>query len=186
MQAFDFINDIAQWFKRFVPEWDLLNPTEGGIRFGPGGTITLLKPGHIYWYWPIIHNVYIIQTRRQTLSISQVLESRDGQTVLVKTVIIYEIDDVEKAIVLTRDHEDTISEVGEKITVKPIMSRNMAQLKEDLSFTNKLNNEVKAGARALLREYGVKVIDGYIASFAKTKVINHEGDGISIDTGDEA
>lgn len=180
MQAFDWINDLVLWFARFVPEWNLLDPTEGGVKFKPGYKIVVLKPGHIYWYWPVTTNVYTIETKRQTMSISQRLTTADDVSVLVETVIVYVIDDVEKAIVETRDHEDTISEIGEKVTVKPIMSREFEQIRIDIADSNKLNNEIKAGARTELGAYGVKVVDGYISSFVETKVFSHDGTGMAI------
>ena len=179
MQAFDFINDIVLWFGQFVPRWDLLDPTEGGVKFKPGGKIKLLKPGHIYWWWEVTTNIYTIETKRQPLKISQRLTTKDGISVLVETVIIYEIDDVIKAIVNTRDHEDTISEVGEKLTVKPVMSREFEDVRSAIADSNKLNNEVKSGARSELSDYGVKVVDGYISSFVETTVYSHDGGGIA-------
>jgi len=181
MQALDWINDIMRWFGQFIPEWDLLDPTEGGVKFKPGGKIVLLKPGHIYWFWPITTNVYTIETKRQPLVISQRLTTADDISVLVETVIVYVIDDVEKAIVETRDHEDTISEIGEKVTVKPVMSRTFENIRIDIADSNKLNNEIKSGARSELGAYGVKVVDGYISSFAETKVFSHDGSGMVIE-----
>ena len=180
MQAFDWINDIIRWFGHLVPVWDLLDPTDGGVKFKPGGKIVLLKPGHIYFYWLITTNVYTIETKRQIMSISQRLTTKDEITVLVEGVIVYEIDDVQKAIVETRDHEDTISEIGEKVTVKPIMSRTFEEVRVAIADSNKLNNEIKSGARTELASYGVKVVDGYISSFAETKVFSHDGSGMAI------
>lgn len=180
MQAFDWINDIVRWFAQFLPQWDLLDPTEGGVKFKPGYKIVVLKPGHIYWWWPVTTNIYTIETKRQPLTISQRLTTADGISVMVETVIVYTIDDVEKAIVDTRDHEDTISEIGEKVTVKPVMSREFDQVRVDIADSNKLNNEIKSGARTELGAYGVKVVDGYVKSFVKTKVFSHDGTGMAI------
>ena len=180
MQAFDWINDIVRWFAQFVPQWDLLDPTEGGVKFRPGHKIVLLKPGHIYWWWPITTNVYTIETKRQTMDISQRLTTADDISVMVDTVIVYIIDDVEKAIVDTRDHENTISEIGEKVTVKPIMSRTFEETRVAIADSNKLNNEIKSGARTELGAYGVTVVDGYISSYVETKVFSHDGTGMAI------
>lgn len=181
MQAFDWINEIVRWFGQFLPVWDLLNPTEGGVKFKPDGKIVVLKPGCIYWYWPVTTNVYTIETKRQIMSISQRLTTKDDISVLVEGVIVYEIDDVEKAIVETRDHEDTISEIGEKVTVKPVMCRSFEEVRVAIADSNKLNNEIKSGARTELSPYGVKVVDGYISSFVETKVFSHDGIGMAIE-----
>lgn len=191
MQAFDFINDIVGWFIQFVPEWDLLDPTQGGVKFTPGkwwhkeGSVKLLRPGRIYWYWPITTNVYTIETKRQPLIISVRLTTKDGYSVLVEVTIIFEIVDVKLALVSCRDFEDTIGEVGEKLTVKPIMSREFNEILTDLSVSNKLNNEIKSAARSELRSYGVGVIDGFVSSFAATTVFSHDGSGMVVQGGEE-
>ena len=178
MQAFDFINDIARWFERFLPHWALLDNTEGGVKFTHKKPPRLLIPGRIYWWWPVLSNVYTIETKRQTMTITQRLTTKDEVTVMVTTVIVYTVDDVMKAIVDTRDHEDTVSEVGEKLVVKPITSRDFSDTLLRMSGSNDLNNEVKRIARSTLGEFGVNVVDGYVSNFAVTKVFSHDGDGV--------
>lgn len=180
MEAFDFINDIVLWFGRFVPRWALCDPTEGGVKFTGVGKkrISILVPGSIYWYWPIVTNVYTIETKRQTLTVTQRLTTSDGITVMVTTVIVYTIDDVIKALVETRDFEDTIMEIGEKLVVKPIMAREFDVICNDLAVSNELNNEVKRNARSILSNYGVAVEDGYVSNFTQTEVFSHDGDGM--------
>ena len=178
MQAFDFINDIMRWFERFLPHWALLDNLEGGVKFTHNKTPRLLIPGRIYWWWPVISNVYTIETKRQTMTITQRLTTKDEVTVMVTTVIVYTIDDVMKAIVDTRDHEDTIAEVGEKLVVKPITSREFSDTLKRMSDSNDLNNEVKRIARSTLGEFGVNVVDGYVSNFAVTQVFSHDGDGV--------
>jgi len=96
-------------------------------------------------------------------------------------VIVYTINDVEKALVDTFDFEDTIGEAAQKLTVKPIMSRTFEEICDDMSESNNMRNEVTSAARSLLSDYGVKVIDGYVCDFTETRVFSHEGGGIVID-----
>lgn len=179
MEAFDWINDTVRWFAKFVPQWDLCEPTEGGVKFRGLGKnrIKLLVPGKIYWWWPIVTNVYTIDTKRQTLTVTQRLTTKDDVTVMVTTVIVYTIEDVMLALVETRDFEDTILEIGEKLVVKPIMSREFPDIQKDLAESNELNNEVKRNARSMLSPFGVNVVDGYVSNFAQTEVFSHDGDG---------
>ena len=181
MQAFDFINDIVRWFGQFVPRWDLCDPTEGGVKFSGVGKnrIKVLVPGSIYWWWPIVTNVYTIETKRQTMTVTQRLTTKDDITVMVTTVIVFTISDVVKALVDTRDFEDTIMEIGEKLIVKPVMSREFNQIQKDLAESNELNNELKRNARTILSDYGVAVEDGYVSNFAETDLISHDGDGFA-------
>jgi regulator of protease activity HflC (stomatin/prohibitin superfamily) len=187
MEAFDFINDIVRWFGRFIPRWALCDPTEGGVKFSGLGKnrISLLVPGSIYWWWPIVTNVYTIETKRQTLTVTQRLTTKDDITVMVTTVIVYTVGDVIKALVETRDFEDTIMEIGEKLVVKPIMSREFDDIRKDLAESNDLNNEVKRNARSILSDYGVAVEDGYVSNFVTTEVFSHDGDGMVFGGGPE-
>lgn len=185
MQAFDWVNDIVLWIGQFIPQWDLLNPTEGGVKFKPGGVIELLAPGEIYWWFPVTTNVYTIETKRQTLLISQRLTTTDDKSVLFEATIVYEIDDVIKAIVDTRDHEDTISEIGEKVSVRPVMGRSFEEIRKAIGESNELNNQIKSGARTELRDFGVKVLDGYVRTFVETKVFSHDGSGMVMEEEEE-
>ena len=178
MQAFDFINDIARWFERFLPHWALLDNTEGGVKFTHKKEPVLLTPGMIYWWWPVLSNVYTIDTKRQTMTITQRLTTKDEITVMVTTVIVFTIDDVMKALVETCDFEDTVGEVGEKLVVKPITSREFKDTLTRMSESNDLNNEVKRNARSTLGEFGVNVVDGYVSNFAVTQVFSHDGEGV--------
>ena len=180
MQAFDFINDIAQWFGDLLPQWELLPPTDGGVKFLPGGKVKELKPGYIYWWWPVTTEVVTISINRQTLTFSQRLTTKDRCTVQCNTVVVFRIVDVIKAIVDTHDFEDTIGEAAQKLTIKPIMSREFDTIRTDMAESNEMRNEVTRAARSLLSDYGVEVVDAYVADFTETKVFSHEGDGFSI------
>ena len=182
---FDWLNDIAEWVGDLVPRWDLLEPTEGAVKFKPGHKIEVLRPGYIYWWWPVTTQVYTIETKRQTLTFGQRLTTDDEKSVQLNTVIVFTIDDVTKPIVETKDFEDTVGEVAQKLTVKPIMSRTFRKICEDMADTNEMRNEITRGAKRLLSPYGVNVLDGYVSDFTKTKVFSHDGDGMAIDEEDE-
>jgi len=181
----DWINDVAEWFGSLIPEWDLLPPTEGGVKFKPGGKVKVLEPGRIYWWWPATTKVQTLEIKRQTLTFGQRLTTKDERTVQCNTVIVFTINDVVKALVDTSDFEDTVGEVAQKLTVKPVMSRTFPKILEDMADSNEMRNEVTRAARSLLSEYGVAVHDGYVCDFTETKVFSHEGEGLAITHEDE-
>ena len=176
----DWINDIADWIGALIPDWELLQPTEAGVKFKTGGRIEVLVPGEIYWWWPAVTKVETIDTKRQTLTFGQRLTTKDEVTVQVNTVIVFTINDVLKALVETYDFEDTVGEVAQKLTVKPIMSRTFEQIRADMAESNEMRNEVTRAARSLMSDYGVEVIDGYVCDFTETRVFSHEGGGLAI------
>jgi len=175
----DWINDVAEWFGSLIPEWDLLQSNEAGVKFLPGGKVKVIEPG-IYWFWPVTTNIETIDTKRQTLTFGQRLTTKDGVTVQCNTVIVFTINDVRKALVDTYDFEDTIGEAAQKLTVKPIMSRTFEQICADMADSNDMRNEVTRAARTLLSDYGVEVLDGYVCDFTETRVFSHEGNGLAI------
>lgn len=180
----DWINDVAAWFGELIPAWDLMQVNEGGVKFLPGGKTEVLEPG-IYWWWPATTNVTTIPIARQTLTFGQRLTTKDEVAVQCNTVIVFIVDDVTKAVVETFDFEDTVGEVAQKVTVKPVMSRPFAKIIDDMADSNEMRNEVTSKARSLLREYGVTVLDGYVCDFTKTQVFSHEGDGLAINHDEE-
>ena len=182
---FEWITDIAHWFGDLIPEWELLEPTDGGVKFKPGGEIVKLEPGKIYWYWPATTVVRSMPVKRQTLSFNQRLTTKDDVTISINTVIVFEVDNVIAALVETHDFEDTIEEVSQKLTVQPIMSRTFSEIRTDMAESNDMRNELARGARSLLGSYGVRVLDSYVSDFTETKVLFHEGDGLSVDYEDD-
>lgn len=180
----DWVNDLALWIGELFPRWELLEPTQGGVRFGRKGSVTILEHG-VYWWWPVCNTVQEIDIRRQPLSVSQRLTTKDDITVFVKTVVVYRIVDVEKALVETRDFDETIAEIAQKLTIKPITSRTFEQTRTDMSETNDMRNEVTRAARSLLSDYGVEVIDAYVSDFVETRMFSHDGEGIVVDGDDE-
>ena len=182
---FEWLNDVARWFGDLIPNWDLLEPTHGGVKFSYGGRIKVLNPGHIYWYWPAISKVETIPTKRQTMSFNQRLTTSDETTISATIVIAYEIDDVLKALVDTWDFEDTVVEVSQKLSVQPLMSRTFADSRRDLAESNAMINELRRSARTILSPYGVKVLDAYVKDYTVTKVLSHDGEGFSFNHEEE-
>lgn len=181
----DWINDVAGWIGDLIPDWSLLDPTEGGVKFSFGGRIKVLKPGHIYWYWPAISKVVTMPIKRDTISFNQRLTTADEVTITINTVIVYEIEDVIKALVETNDFEDTIEEVSQKLTIQPVMSRTYEAIRTDMADSNEMRNELTRAARSLLSSYGVRVLDTYVSDFTETKVLSHEGDGLALSLEDD-
>lgn len=182
---FEWITDIVLWFARFIPKWDLLEPTDGGLRFSYGGRVKELEPGKIYWWWPIISKIATISIKRQTLTFGQRLTTDDGVSVQMSTVIVFVVNDVTKALMETADFDDTVGEVAQKVTIKPVMGREFCEIIDDLAKSNKMRNELTSNARSMLTPYGCEVLDSYVCDFTKTKVLSIEGDGMAFGYEDE-
>ena len=171
-----FLNDFFTWAVTYFPNLELMQANYGGVRFLPGGKVKEIKPG-LYVYWPLTTAVQEIQVKRQSIEVQQELTTKDGITVMVKTVIVFTVEDVMKALVETADFDDTTEEMGQKGTVAAIMSRDFDQILVDMVESNDVRNEVTRGARSALLPFGVKVEDAFISSFGRTKIFSHAGEG---------
>jgi len=172
----EFLNDFFSWIVTYLPNLELMQANYGGVKFLPGGKVKVVKPG-LYWYWPLTTTVEEIPIKRQSIEVQQELTTKDGETVMVKTVIVFTVDDIMKALVETTDFDDTVEEMGQKGTVAAIMSRDFDQIVIDMVSSNDIRNEVAQGARSALRPFGVKVEDAFISSFGETKIFSHAGEG---------
>lgn len=77
MTALAWLNDLVQWFGRWVPRLVLIEPTHRGVRFGPRGSARQVGPGLVV-YWPITHSLVLIPVTTQSTCLSaQVLPHAD-------------------------------------------------------------------------------------------------------------
>ena len=56
------------------------------------------------------------------------------------------------------------------------MSRTFAEIRADMGESNDIRNEITKGAKKLLTEYGLDVLDGYACNMTKTTVFSHDND----------
>lgn len=174
---FEWLNTIFEFFWNLFPRIELLPPTEGGVKFKPRRKIVELEPGRLYMWWPVTTEVHTIPIKRQTIEVTQRLTTKDLETVMVKTVVVFNIDDVEKAIVETVNIDDTTTEMAQKGTVSAIMSRNFEEIVKKLVEDTEMKNEITRGARSALRPFGANVLDAFVSEFAETEVFSHIGEG---------
>jgi regulator of protease activity HflC (stomatin/prohibitin superfamily) len=73
VNALAWLNDLVQWFGRWVPRLTLIEPTHRGVLFGPRGGARAVGPGLVL-YWPISHALVLVPVTTQSLQLcSQVL-----------------------------------------------------------------------------------------------------------------
>ena len=79
-QAFAFIGRIADWLGQWIPRWQILDPTQGAIKYVGGKRIVECKAG-IHFWWPARTTFQEYPTARQTDRLEmQTMESKDGKT----------------------------------------------------------------------------------------------------------
>ena len=168
--AFTWLNQLFQAFYQIVPRIVIVRATHGGCKWVRGRDVRLLKPG-LHIYWPLTTDVEVIVTARQTLAIpDQVIMTKDGKKVVVKTLVVYRIPDPVRAIgKMNWDVDTTINDLTQSAVVRVIATHDydeIVQLLRDGTLTRSLTKEV----RRELRQFGVHVCRCKLVDFAECKV----------------
>lgn len=172
--AFGWIGKFMEWVGAFFPRWEVVPMTHGGVSFVRGKNVKVIKPG-LYWYWPIWTDFIITPVVRQTLDLpDQTLTTADAQPITISAIIVYDILDVEKALTVQYDLEDTIHDICQVAVRRYTVTRTF----EDLRAGDE--RELKEEVRKQLTKYGVGVREASINNLAVTKVITLVGGGTYI------
>ena len=169
--AFAWLNQLFQAVYQFFPRILIVRATHGAVKWCRGKHIKLLSPG-LHWYWPLTTEVELIVTARQTLAIpDQVMATKDGKKVVVKTLVVYRIPDPVRAIGKTNwDVDTTINDLTQSAVVRVIATHTYDEIMagiRDESLTKTLTHAV----RKELRQFGVHVVRSKLVDFAETKVL---------------
>ena len=113
----------------------------------------------------------MIVTARQTLTIpEQVLATKDGKKVVVKTLVVYKIRDVEHAIGRVNwDVDSTVNDLTQSAVVRVVATHTYDEIMKglaDATLITTLTREV----RKELRQFGVHVVRSKLVDFAECKV----------------
>ncbi len=135
-----------------------------------GKHIKALGPGW-HLYWPLTTEVEVIVTARQTLAIpDQVMATKDGKKVVVKTLVVYKVPDVVRAIgKLNWDVDTTINDMTQAAVARVIATHTYDEIMEGIrneSLTKTLTRET----RRELRQFGVYITRCKLVDFADCKV----------------
>ncbi len=168
--AFAWLNTLIQTFYRFIPHVLIVRATHGGAKWVWGNRIKPLPPG-LHVYWPLTTEVEVIVTARQTLAIpDQVLTTKDGKKVVVKTLVVYKIRDVVHAIGRVNwDVDTTVNDLTQSAVVRVVATHTYDEIMKgiaDESMTTTLTREV----RKELRQFGVHVVRSKLVDFAECRV----------------
>jgi regulator of protease activity HflC (stomatin/prohibitin superfamily) len=143
----------------------------GGIKFVRGGKIKVCPPGGLYVYWPVITLYEHYPVVRQTDNLrTQTFVTADGKVVSVGGMIVYSVEDIEKAMTLTYSIIHTIND----ITVTSIHDVCCRLSYPDLTLKQRnrtLDTELKNAAFADLKEYGIKVWKVMLTDLAPCRVL---------------
>ena len=168
--AFAWLGQLFETVYKFIPHILIIRATHGGVAWKRGKHVRLLVPGLHLW-WPLTTEVEVIVTARQTLAIpDQVMVTKDGKKVVVKTLVVYRIPDPVRAIgKLNWDCDTTINDLTQSAVVRVVATHDYDEIMagiRDESLTKTLTKET----RRELRQFGVHVTRCKLVDFADCKV----------------
>lgn len=168
--ALAWIGQVAEWFGRFIPRREIIDTTEGAIKYQGGNEPVYCGPG-IHWYWPWRSSWSAYPTARQTDRLeTQTMETRDGKTFIVAGTITYQVDDLMALIPTTHSPMSTIVELGGTAVHDVLPDYTWEELMAK-HRKGTLKTELKNEAQKQLKEYGVRVIKLQLTSLARARVI---------------
>ena len=156
-----------------IPRLTIIRATHKAVKWKCGKNPVAVQPG-LNIYWPVVTELDLQVTARQTLSIAtQHLVTADGVSVAIGAYVVYTIKDVVLAIgEKNYDVDDTISDLAQAALVEEITSLDYDELLEGIqggresdvyqALTQNLNED--------LSEYGVSVERAGLTDFAKCRV----------------
>ena len=193
--ALGWIGAIIEWVGQFVPRWTVVDTRHSwikwvgarvvreGWRFRWDTEMKVISGAEgIVWHWPAVTQWYMYPTARQnfdlraqTVTTKDVLGPNDevlepGVPVLVGGLISYQVTDIEKAIGLTWDTDETIRDTALTALHDVVSSKTWAELR-DPRKGKELRRELREEAKKALEPYGVKVLKLSLTDLAKTAVL---------------
>ena len=150
-----WLGNIVQWVGQLIPKIILVPPTHAAIKFVYGSKVVVLQSG-LYWYWPVVTTYHMYPIVRQTNNFpAQVLTTSDNKSVIVSAIIIFTVQNIEKALVKSWDIDDTVSDIAQTEIVSTITSRTINEIRDQIG--SEIKSELTKKVSKRLTQFGIKV-----------------------------
>lgn len=168
--ALGWIGQCFEWFGKFIPRWQIVDTTEGAIKYVRGSRVVVCGPG-IHWYWPVTTIWSQYPTARQTDRLeTQTMESKDGKTFMVGAMITYAVDDLTMLIPTTHSPSAAVIDIAMAAVHDVCCDYDWADL-QDVQRRGTLKTRLKNEAQRQLNDYGVRVIKLQLNTLARTRAL---------------
>ena len=169
--AFAWLGEIMNWIGKWFPRLLIVRSTHAGVRFRHGKQPRPLLPG-LRVYWPLVTEVDVIPTARQTHNLpTQALTTSDGKKVVVSGVVVYRIKDIVATMARNWDVSDTLNDISMVAITKIITTHTLEYLLQHL--TDEVQEKLTRETRKKLRMYGVSVFWTAFTDFSECIVIKN-------------
>lgn len=167
--ALAWIGQIAAWIGQWIPRWEILDVTQGGIKFVGGKKIVECGPGVHFW-WPARSKFLTFVVVRQTDQLeSQVMESTDGVTFMVGGTLTYSIENLRALVTTTHSMFHAIQDMTQAALHDVVCDMTWLELQQE-QRKGTIKTKLRKAAQEQLKTYGVKVEKLQLNSLARCRV----------------
>lgn len=174
--AFAWVGQIVEWFGQFIPRWEIIQATHGGIKFKYGKHVSALPPG-IHFWWPAVTSLKIYPTARQTVDLrTQTLVTTDGKTVGVGGMVTYRVNDMVALLGRTFDADQTIKDICAGAISEVVRTAAWPDLQ-----TPDFEKELRSIMKRRLAPFGVRVLRATLTDCApiiQLKLVNSNSNDV--------
>lgn len=184
MDLFSILGEIFRSLLKIIPRLVLVRSTHSGVKFRYGTKVLkmdskngMFKTG-LHFVWPLVTEHEIIPVVRQAIELpAQYLTTKDGHTIAVSGTLVFEVNDIVKAMTETSDFEDDMSTIAAAHIKKTLMKFTFEEIKVN---SEEVDKQLTREMRSALRFAGVRVLEVCLSDFSKTRVLSLFGAGSQI------
>ena len=168
--AFTWLSELWQFVVGLLPHFHRHELTDICVTITWGRFVKVRTPG-VFLYWPPITAVYYRPANIQThISSPLTLLTSDRESISVRAMVRFTIEDAVKAMIDTDDVESAIEDESEAALAEFVTSRTLDEL---LGARRKVNTSLTTQVRTQLRRYGVKVDRAQLTDSGTSMTLHH-------------
>lgn len=173
--ALGWLGDIIRALLMLVPRLLIVRTTTEAVKWVYGTKVVLMTHENgllgtgLHFWWPLVTEKDIVPIKRQTANLSQqYLCTKDGQTVGVAGILVYEVVDTVALLTHCYDYEETIRDLALAAIKRVVVNHDFAFLRDEPHETDK---DLTRKLRADLQRFGIKTIRVTLSDFTEVTVL---------------
>lgn len=168
--AFAWLGQLVEWFGRLIPRWQVLDTTQGAIRYRGGNRPAYCGPG-VWWWWPArdVWQEYPIARQADRLQ-TQTIVTTDDKVIVVGGLIVYSVDDLLKLATTTFQPSTAVKDLALTAIHDVCCQMTWEELKTE-QRKGTLDTKLKNAAQRALNDYGVRVLKVMLTDLAPARVL---------------
>jgi hypothetical protein len=190
-ELFPVLTRIYEFIISFLPHYVIISTVQAGMKWRYGcdeiplfhnnGMIILsfkypyYRRTGIHWYWPwTTEEPTVIPVKRQTSYLpKQNIDTKDGKTVHLRGIFIYEVEDVQLLLTMCHGYDDTCHDFALAAIHQFVSEHTYEELVADRKSVVK---KLSARLRNELKHFGMRTIRLSLADFATGMGLIHMTD----------